>query len=202
MSEKKINFKSMMLKYFLYYLVIIGVVFNIVIFIAEVGKLENLWNDVMLFVDFGVLVFFYVRFAKKPLEKFLKGKGNTISDQLQKIDADVKEARSRMEAEAENFKNIDANLSNITDSIIAAGAREKENVIERAKAVADKMIEDAKKEAAFKMEAAKKRFSEEMLEAAIKITTENIKRNITREDDEKLIAAFSSDLDSQQNLTF
>ena len=73
MSEKKINFKSTILKYFLYYLVIIGITFNIVVIKAEVFGLEKLWNESMLFVNFGILVFFYIRFAKIFLTKCSMG---------------------------------------------------------------------------------------------------------------------------------
>lgn len=201
MSENK-NIKSMMLKYFLCYLVILLIVYSIVYFVAEAGEpRKNLWNEIMVWINFGILAFFYGRFAHKPLVNFLRGEGNRISEKLQAIEADVNNAISRMEAESDKLKNIDDNLAGITESIIAAGNREKENVIEKAKAVADNMIESAKKEAAFKMEAAKKRFSEEMLEAAIKITADSIRQNITKEDDEKLIVAFSSDLGSEKNLT-
>lgn len=200
MSEKKNTFKSILLKYILYYIVIIGVAFNVVVYKAEVGKLEKLWSDTMLFINFGVLVFLYIKYAHRPLTNFLKGEGNKISEQLQRIEADVKEARSGMESESIKLKEIDANLEDITKSIIAAGKREKESVINRAQAVADKMVSDAKKETEYKMLAAKKRFSEEMLEAAIKITAENIKMNITKEDDDNLIAGFTSDLDSEQKL--
>ena len=201
MSEKKISIKGMLLKYFLCYLFIAAAVYFTVHYSAQTGEREKLWSDIMLFVNFGVMVFFYIRFAQKPLVNFLKGQGTRIGEQLQSIEADVKESRSRMEAEAEKLKNIDDNLASITKSIIAAGAREKESVIERAQILADKMISDAKKEAEYKMLAAKKRFSEEMLDAAIKITAERIKQNITREDDEKLIDAFSTGLDSRHNLS-
>lgn len=201
MSEKKINIKGMLLKYFLCYMAIILVVYFTAQFAAEEDKRKELWADIMLFVNFGIMVFFYIRFAHKPLVNFLKGQGSKIGEQLQSIEADVKDARTRMEAEAAKLKNLDDDLTRITESIIAAGAREKENILERAQAVADKMVSDAKKEAEFKMLAAKKRFSEEMLDAAIKITSESIKQNITKEDDDKLIAAFSSDLDSGQNIT-
>ena len=200
MSEKKINFKSTILKYFLYYLIIIGITFNIVVIKAEVFGLEKLWNESMLFINFGILVFFYIRFAQKPLVNFLKGQGSKIGEQLQSIEADVKDARSRMETEAVKLKNLGENLTSITESIIAAGAREKESIIDRAQTVADKMLSDAKKEAEFKMLAAKKRFSEEMLEAAINITANSINQNMTKEDDEKLIDEFASDLGTGQNL--
>lgn len=200
MSENK-NIKSMMLKYFLCYVVILLIVFSIVYFVAEAGEREKLWNKIMVWINFGILAFFYARFAHKPLVNFLRGEGNRISEKLQSIEAFVNDAISRMEAESDKLKNINDNLAGITESIIAAGNREKENVIEKAKAVANKMIESAKKEAAFKMEAAKKRFSEEMLEAAIKITADSIRQNITKEDDEKLIAAFSSDLGTEKDLT-
>ena len=199
MSEKKINMKRILLKYFLCYVAILLVVYFTAQYAAGEGKREELWSDIMLFVNFGVLVFFYIRFAQKPLSSFLKGQGNKIGEQLQSIEAEVKDARTRMEAEADKLKNIDDNLASITKNIIAAGTREKENVIERAQTLAEKMISDAKKEAEYKMLAAKKRFSEEMLDAAIKITADRIKQNITREDDEKLINAFSASLDSEHN---
>ena len=201
MSEKKINIKIILLRYFLCYIAVLLVVYFTVRYAAEEGSRKALWSDIMLFVNFGILVFFYIRFAQKPLVNFLKGQGSKIGEQLQNIEAEVKDARSRMEAESARLKDIDENLAGITESIIAAGAREKESIIGRAQAVADKMVSDAKKEAEFKMMAAKKRFSEEMLDAAIKITAESIKQNITREDDEKLVMAFSSYLGSEQNIT-
>ncbi len=199
MSGKNNKAVPVLIKYLVCYLAVMGIVFAIVYNMAEAGKREDLWTDIMLFVNFGVMVFIFVRFAWKPLVNFLKGEGNKISEQLQTIEAEVKDARSRMEKESVRLKNITESLKDITESIIAAGAREKESVIARAQILADKMVEDAKKEADFKMEAAKKRFREEMLEAAINITIDNIKHNITEEDDEKLVMDFSSDLAAMPN---
>ena len=201
MNEKKINIKDIIIKWFLCYFAVLLIAYGIVFFIAEEGKGKELWTEIMLWVHFGVFVTLYIKYIKKPFVNVLKGQGNKISEQLRNIEADVKEARSRLEAEADKLKNINDNLASITESIIAAGAREKESVIEKAQAVSDKMIDDAKKEAEFKMLAAKKRFSEEMLEAAIQITAESIKQNITKEDDEKLVTDFSLNLNSRQNLT-
>ena len=202
MSEKKVNIKGIILKWFLCYFAVMLIVFGTAFLIAEEGKLEELWTEIMLWVHFGVFVSLYIKYIKKPFVNVLKGQGNKISEQLKNIEADVKESRARMEAEADKLKNINENLASITESIIAAGAREKESIIEKAQTLADKMISDAKKEAEFKMLAAKKRFSEEMLDAAIKISAESITQNITREDDEKLVNAFSSGLGSAQNLNF
>ncbi|MBN2419630.1 MAG: hypothetical protein JXL81_09620 [Deltaproteobacteria bacterium] len=200
MSGKNNKFMRIFLKYLSCYIAALIIVYFIVLNIAEAGAREKLWNDIMLFVNFGVLVFLFIRFAKNPLINFLKGQGDRISEQLKSVESDVLEARSRMEAESDRIKDLDENLVNITKSIIAAGAREKESIIKRAQDVADKMISDAKKEAEFKMLSAKKRFSEEMLEAAVKITADKISQSITGEDDDNLIDSFASDLSSGRNL--
>lgn len=200
MSGKNNKFMRIFLKYLSCYIAALIIVYFIVLNIAEAGAREKLWNDIMLFVNFGVLVFLFIRFAKNPLINFLKGQGDRISEQLKSVESDVLEARSRMEAESDRLKDLDENLVNITKSIIAAGAREKESIIKRAQDVADKMISDAKKEAEFKMLSAKKRFSEEMLEAAVKITADKISQSITGEDDDNLIDSFASDLSSGRNL--
>jgi len=180
------------------YSVLILLFCNSVCFAAEtLSEGEKLYYSIMLWVNFGILVFLFIKFAKKPLMNFLRGQGDQISEQLQAIEADVKKAKSLLDEESTKLRSIDGNLEKITENILAVGAREKDSIIEKAKNLADKMVEDAKKEATFKIEAAKKRFSEEMLDLAVSITIEKIKNNLTDEDDENLVLSFSSGLNAE-----
>ena len=60
------------------------------------------------------------------------------------------------------------------------------------------MIENAQKEVQFKLETAKKRFGEELLEAAVSVAVENLKRVISQDDHEKIIDRFSNILEHEK----
>ena len=68
------SIKMRVLQWFLYYFAVVLLVINIVIFTTEDSSgIMELYYSLMLWVNFGVLAFLYMKFANKPLKKFLKG---------------------------------------------------------------------------------------------------------------------------------
>ena len=159
---------------------------------------RRLWNSIMIWVNFGILVFLFIKFARKPLMDFLHGERNKITKKIENIEGQVKKARSVMEAEADRLKKIDENIEEIRGRIVELGQNEKKMMIEKADLMAKQMIEDAKKEAFYKLETAKKRLGEEMLEIAVSLTVEELKKTISQDDDEKIINQFSDGLQYQK----
>ncbi|MBN1851042.1 MAG: ATP synthase F0 subunit B [Deltaproteobacteria bacterium] len=162
--------------------------------VEQISEGRKLWNNIMLWVNFGILVFLFIKFAKNPLMDFLHSEQNKISETLSSVEEKVKSARVLMDAEADKLKDIDQSLQQIKDDIIELGRIEKDKIVESAKQTADQMIEDAKKQSEYRLESAKKRFSMEMLNEAISIAVEKLRNNITQEDNEKIIDRFTSKL--------
>ena len=162
------------------------------------SKGRIIWNNIMLFVNFGILVFLFIKFAKNPLMDFLHGESKKISKDITDIEAQVREARSLMDSEAAKLEGIEERIKEIKEQILEAGTREKEKIIEKAKAAARQMIEGAEKEAQYKLDTAKRRFSEEMLDLAISMAVEKLKEGFTQEDNEMIIDKFSEGLGSEK----
>ncbi|MFC1494583.1 ATP synthase F0 subunit B [Thermodesulfobacteriota bacterium] len=186
--------KKLLNKYTLIIVLIIAALVMAYIFFSR-----KVWDEIMLFFNFGILVFLFIRFARKPMINFLRGEGDKISERIREIEAEVKKARSILEEESSRLEGVDDRVNSMRDKIINVGQNEKNKIIEKAKKAADKMVEDAKKEADFKMEAAKKRFSEEMLDLAVSLAVKKIKTDITSEDDENLVLSFSSGLNAEKD---
>lgn len=155
---------------------------------------RKIWNTIMLWVNFGILAFFFIKFGKNPLMKFLYGEREKLAKKIDEVEGQVKQAKSAMEVEAEKLENMDEHIDEIRRRIIELGQREKTQTMEKAKATADRMIEDAKKEAQYRVELAKKRFGEEMLDIAVSMAVEELKKGISQEDNERLIEQFSTGL--------
>ena len=164
------------------------------------SKGRKIWDLVMLWVNFSILVFLFVKFAKEPLMNFLRGESKKIGEKLDSIDRLVKNAKSLMEVEANKLEDIDSHMKVMNEQITALGQMEKSKIIENAEATAKKMIEDARQEAEYKLEMAKNKFSLEMLDAATSIAVELLKEKISQEDNEKIIDQFLTGLYSQKGL--
>ncbi len=168
--------------------------------VESVSKGRRLWNNIMIWVNFGILVFLFIKFAKKPLMGFLHGERDKIERKIGVIEDQVREARSLMEKEADNLKDMNRRIDEIREHILEIGQREKNKIIEKAEATASQMIEGAKKEADYKLEKAKKRFGEEMLETAVSIAVDRLKQGISPEDNEEIIDGFSTVLRAEKGL--
>lgn len=162
------------------------------------SKGRRIWNNIMLWVNFGILVFLFIKFAKNPLMNFLYGERKKFAKRIDEIEGEVRKAKSTMEIEAEKLKHMDKNIEEIHQHIIELGQREKTQTIEKAKATADRMLEDAEQEAEYRIEAAKKKFGEEMLDIAVSIALEELKKGLSQEDNEKLIEKFSTELGTEK----
>ncbi|MDY6880177.1 MAG: ATP synthase F0 subunit B [Thermodesulfobacteriota bacterium] len=162
----------------------------------EISSGRKLWDNIMLWVNFGILVFVFMKFARKPLIDFLRGEGKKIEEDLKTVDDKFKDAKAMMDLESDKFTGIDERMEEIKSSIIQMGIREKDNLIEQAKASADKMIRDAEIYSQQRILAAKKALADEMVDAAISMVTDKLTKEISMDDDNKLFTQFLDNLES------
>ena len=159
---------------------------------GELTSGRKLWDNIMLWVNFGILVFVFVKYAKNPLMNFLHGTRKQIEEDLGEVEGRFNEAKSGMNAEAENLENIDSHIAEMQERIIEMGRKEKEKIIEEGKIAAKKMIADAIIYSDRRLALAKKSLSDEMTEAAISMVEKKLSAGLTEEDNEKLVGNFLS----------
>ncbi len=164
----------------------------------EVSEGRKLWEYIMLWVNFGILVFLFIKFAKKPLMNFLNGEGRKIGQKIEQVEVQIQNARDLMEEEAEKLSAMDSRIEEIKNQIIEIGMREKEGIIEKARIIADQMIENAEIESQYKVEAAIKEFGGEMLEMAVSLAMDELRKNITQDDNDRIIEDFTLGLSAEK----
>ena len=169
---------------------------------AEAGPSSGrrLWNTIMLWVNFGILAFFFMKYAKKPLLNYLRSVREKIEENLNTINHDVQTAKSSMEAENKKLQEIEDHLEEIKARITEIGRTEKDRIIESGKATAQEMIENAKAYANYKLSVAKKKISDELVDTAVSMAGERLRKGISQEDSDRLVAKFFTDLETSKQL--
>jgi F-type H+-transporting ATPase subunit b len=163
---------------------------------GELGPGRRLWNNIMLWVNFGILAFFFFRYAKKPLMDYLRGERQKIEENLNTTDGQLRDVKTIMDQEGEKLRRIDERLQEIRNSVTEIGRREKEMIIKQAKIAAEKMVRDAEVYANYRLAMARKALSDEMVDMAISMVEARLKTGISDEDNERIIDEFVMDLES------
>ncbi len=163
---------------------------------ASVGR--KIWDNVMLFVNFGILVFLFVKYAKKPLMNFLRSERESVEQHINELTDKKQGVQSQRDAEAEQIKDIDRIIEEIRSSILEMGEREKEKIIRQGKSLAEKMIRDAEAWSENRIIAARREISEEMVDMALSMAREKLSQNITEKDNDHLVDQFITNLQASK----
>ncbi len=159
---------------------------------AGISVGRRLWDTIMLWANFGILVFLFLRYGKKPLTDFLAGEKSKIEEHLDAVNHQLGEAKSRLEAEQGRLRDIEGQLRELRGRILELGRQEKERILEMARGSAAQMIEDAHMESELRLAAAKKAFKNEMIDLAVSIVEGKLKTRISSEDNDILLNQFLS----------
>ncbi|GEM_PF-158582 len=158
------------------------------------SKARIIYNNIMLFVNFGIIVFLFIRYGKRPLLEFLKNERDKIQGNISKLEEEYNRVKKEIEEQREKISNAEVYAEQIRESILEMAKREKEKIIEDAKKEAQKMIEDANLYYKTELEKAKRMLSDEMMNMAIAVVEERLRKELSKEMNEKIIDRFIKDI--------
>ncbi len=165
----------------------------------SVSGWRSTYDLVMRWINFGIIVFLLVKFGKKPLMNFLHTRKEslardieTLEEKKEKASLSIREARLRLE-------DSRAHLDEIKDKIVRRGVRQRQNILDEARAQSVTMMESARRRVESAMRDAKNSFRSELVDAAFNLAMEKIPDKITKEDNHKLILQYL-DATSASNL--
>jgi F0F1-type ATP synthase membrane subunit b/b' len=159
-----------------------------------VSPARKLWDTIMMFVNFGILVFLFLRYGKEPLMDYLRGIREKISNELGTVQDRLHQTQTARDAEATRLETIDQHIQEIQANVLNMAKREKERIIEEGRRAADKMIQDAEKYSRYKLLAAKKAVRDQMVDIAITMAEDRLARKMTEDDNQRFVEHFIRNL--------
>jgi F-type H+-transporting ATPase subunit b len=155
---------------------------------------RTIYHTIMLFVNFGILVFLFIKYAKKPLMNFLRSERESVERQINELTDKKQGAQSQRDVEAEQLKDIDRIIEELRSSILEMGEREKKKIIQQGQSMAKKLVQDAETYSENRIVAARQELSEEMIDMALSMAKEKLLGNLTEQDNDILVSQFITNL--------
>jgi len=154
---------------------------------GEEGAQVPIWKDyIWKIINFGILVFILLKFAKKPFQAFLKQRTEMIEKTLKEA-RDAKELAQKALQEVEaRFKTKDKEIEEILSASKRAGEVERERILEESNRLKERIFEQAKVNIEYELKHAKEAIKAEAVELAMELAEKKLKEKLTKDEQERL----------------
>ena len=160
----------------------------------ETSNFKKIWMTSWRLLNFLILAFFLFKLLKEPIGRFFKESARVIQEQLQGTEQACLDAGQELDAVESRLKSLDEEIQKLQDTIGELGERERDKIIANAKQAAELILEKAKLEAAFSTQQARSQLRREVVDGAVKLAEESIRKAIESGDQERLVDAYLQDL--------
>ncbi len=159
-------------------------------FAADTGGWRPTYDIVMRWLNFLILVFVIVKFSRRPLSSFLKGKQKEIGAEISRIEQKQEKISQATTTARQKLAKSADRLEQLKQRIISQGQKRKIEIIEEARQEGRHILESAKRKVAGSILQAKNKIRGEMIDTAAAIALEKLPGEITARDNEKLFEQF------------
>ncbi len=148
------------------------------------------YDLIMRWVNFAILVFVIVKFARLPLKNFLSGKGKEISRQIQRLEEEKNQLVQRVRQAEKELEDNTGRLEEIRARIVRLGERRKQELIDDAHQESQIIMENAKRKIQGRLLQAQSTLRAEMIDTAADLALEKLPGIVTAADNQKLLQQY------------
>ena len=156
----------------------------------------NVGNAVWTLVIFVIVVAILGKFAWGPVLSLLKQREEFIHKSLSDAKKDRDEAETRLKDYAAKIQSSQAEAVAIVERARQDAERLRDELRQRAHSEADTMIKNAEREIELQTKQAVRQIRQEAVDMSVTIASKLLQRNVTKEDNEKLIADALKEIES------
>jgi F-type H+-transporting ATPase subunit b len=156
----------------------------------------NVGNAVWTLVIFVLVVILLGKFAWGPVLGLLKQREEFIHKSLSDAKHDRDEAEARLKEYAVKLQSAQREAIGIIEDARRDAERLREELRERAKAEADTMIKNAERQVQLETSRALQQIRKEAVDLSVTIASKLLQRNISKDDNQKLIDEALSQMES------
>jgi len=150
------------------------------------GDWRPTYDLVLRWINFAVLVFLILRYARKPLVNFFKEKSEDVKNEIRVVEKEKEEILARVDEILKTRDQGQEKLEKLQARIIAQGKAKKERIIKGARKESKLMLESARRKVESQMKAAQADIRAEMIDHAIDMALKKLPDIIAEEDNQKL----------------
>ena len=154
------------------------------------GNWRPVFDLVMRWLNFGIIVFILAKYARTPIKDFLLSRREEVAREIEGIEAQKEEAEKKIQDTVRMLNESEIRFAKIKERIIQEGEKSRQKIIEDAQQESKILLESTKKRLANQLVDAKKTFQSELVDMAISLAMKRLPDEITTEDNQNFTNQF------------
>lgn len=146
-------------------------------------------------VNLGLLLALIVYFAKKPIQRAMKGRAEAITREIDEAAELHAKAKAMLDTYEQKIATLDKEAAELLEQYRAEGEKEKARLIAEGESEAARLRNEAERTIANEIESAKARLEGEVIDLAIQAAEQTIREKLTPADHRRLTSEYLSGLE-------
>ncbi len=145
---------------------------------------------VMRWLNFGIIVFILVKYARRPIKEFLLSRREEVAREIEKVEKKKEEANQKIQDAARMLDESEDRFARVKERIIQEGESKKQKIIEAAQLESKILLESTMKKIENQLLDAQREFKSELVDMAIALAMKRLPDEITTEDNQNFTNQF------------
>ena len=163
----------------------------------EAKLIPNIWAFLVQLFAFIVLIIIVIKFAYKPVRKYLDKRSELLNNEKQETEELNKKAKENLYESEKKLADIRVDASKIIEEAKEKGKVEKEKLLKEANFEANRVKENAFKAIEEEKAKAAKDIKENIVDVAFTMSSKILEREVKEEDNKKIVENFVNELKSE-----
>jgi F-type H+-transporting ATPase subunit b len=175
---------------------ILAVVIGILLLGTEASAADNsgdwrpIFDLVMRWLNFGIIVFILVKYARTPIKDFLLSRREEVARDIEMVEEKKEAANKKIQDAARMLDESEVRFARVKKRIIQEGQTKKQKLIEDAQQESKILLESTMKKIENQLLVAKSAFKSELVDTAISLAMKRLPDEITTEDNQQFTHQF------------
>jgi F-type H+-transporting ATPase subunit b len=154
---------------------------------GDTSSFKKTWMKVWEVLNFLILAFLVFKLLKDPVKKFFQERAQMFQQQIEEAEGASVEAEHEIKELEKRLELLDEEIQQLQRVITEQGERERDKIISDAEQTAEYMLEKARLQSDMMVRNAKMQLRRQVIDEAVGIAEESIKRAIEQKDQERLV---------------
>ncbi len=152
------------------------------------------YDTILMWINFGIILFLTIKFGKAPLLNFLKGCTDDISSEIDLLEKEKTKTAAEIDETNEKIEKSNLRLGEIKEKIITSGEKTKLKILKDAETQSMLMLKAAQQKSNNYIIQAKNTFRSELIDTAFGMAITNLPGKITKQDNENILKSYINNI--------
>ena len=151
------------------------------------GGWRPTYDLVLRYINFLILAFLIIKYARKPLVNFFKEKSQDVKKEIQQIEIEKNEVQNQVKALLDAREKNKEKLEQLKDRILSQDKAKQKRIVDDALQESTLLLENTHQKLENRILKAKNALRTELVDMAIDLATKKLPEEITDQDNQRFV---------------